>query len=230
MYFSVIQPTPGEEERAVHERLAGSYADHQWLWRWFPTERGGARDFVFRRHEGGESIRFYVVSARRPTVVPSAWGVQTREYAPVLVKDDQLNFELLANPTVRHGRDGKSSRHDVVMEAKQRLLSERGYKCWADWTGDDRPALYDVAGRACGAWLTRRGEGLGFAPHTESLVVDAYQQHQEKQDRQLRFSTVEMRGALTVTDPAAFQRALFQGVGSSRAFGCGLLLIKRAAG
>lgn len=42
------------------------------------------------------------------------------------------------------------------------------------------------------------------------------------------FSSVDFTGELQITDIEKFQRILFNGLGRSKAFGCGLLMIKRA--
>ena len=227
MYFSLITPVEGHERDAVHERLNGPYADHQWLWRLFSAEQGTPRDFLFRRRETDGIPRYYVVSARIPIDAGGAWRAQTRDYAPQIEKGARLQFELCANPTVRHGRDGKSKRHDVVMEAKKRLMVERGLTRWSDWVGDDKPNNQSLIDAACSAWLKRRGEALGFEPDMDTLIVEGYEAHRERVDQSLRFSTVDFSGELTVTDPLAFQAALLSGIGSAKAFGCGLLLVRR---
>ena len=227
MYFSLITPSPGNERDALHQRLDGPYADHQWLWNWFPAADGAPRDFLFRQHETDGALRYYVVSRRPPVEEMGAWQARTRDYAPRMSAGDRLHFELRANPTVRHGRDGKSKRHDVVMEAKKKMLAEHGVARWADWTGLEKPNSQDVAQVACAAWLQRRTDRLGFLLDPETLLVEGYEQHREKTDQMLRFSTVELTGQLTVTDPEAFSHALLNGVGSAKAFGCGLLLVRR---
>lgn len=227
MYFSVIMPADGRVHEATQQRLAGPYADHQWLWQWFPAAAGSARDFIFRRHDGNGLPRFYAVSARTPIELAGAWRVQTREYAPTLEAGDAFSFELRANPTVRHGRDGQSKRHDVVMEAKKRLLAERGLTRWSDWTDPAKPALQALVQSACTDWLSRRGEAMGFELRRDTVLVEAHQQHRERVDQSLHITTVDIAGSLTVTDPSAFVRALFSGIGSAKAFGCGLLLIRR---
>jgi len=40
-------------------------------------------------------------------------------------------------------------------------------------------------------------------------------------------STVDFQGILTVTDPELFRKALYEGLGKSKAFGCGLMLVRR---
>lgn len=229
MYFSLITPAEGREREAVQQRLHGAYADHQWLWQLFPAAAGAARDFLFRRHEADGMSRFYVVSKRKPEAMHEAWQVQTRDYAPQIAAGTSLRFELRANPTVRHGRDGKSKRHDVVMEAKKKLLAAQGLSRWADWNDDTRPALYGMVQQSCSAWLARRGETMGFAIDVESLVAEAYEQHDEQSDRKLQFTTVDFNGQLTVSDPQAFAAALAGGIGHAKAFGCGLLLVRRVS-
>lgn len=227
MYFSLITAADGQALAATHERVDGPYADHQWLWRWFPAEAGTVRDFLFRRQESGEGPpRFYVVSERAPLPRLGAWQSATRPYAPQLEAGESLQFELRVNPTVRHDRTGKSARHDVVMEAKKKLLAERGLKRWADWK-EGPPALHAVIHDACWRWLSRRGESSGFAVDRDSLVVESHAQHHEKRGGELRFTSVDLAGQLTVTDPAALQRILLQGLGRAKAFGCGLLLVRR---
>jgi CRISPR system Cascade subunit CasE len=229
MYLSEIKPQDGRAREAMHELQSGGlYDDHQWLWRWFPSPSGTPRDFLFRRHGGSGVPRFYVVSDRQPASTLGSWYAQSKPYAPALAVGDVLHFELRANPTVRHGRDGKSKRHDVVREAKIQLLQQKGLARWADWSGDDKPDLYALAQQATEHWLTRRGERLGFDLVPSQLVVESYLQHQERKDSSLRISTVDMSGQLTVKDVPAFMSALFQGVGSGKGLGCGLLLVKRA--
>jgi CRISPR system Cascade subunit CasE len=228
MYFSLITPSEGREHEAAYDGILGPYAEHQWLWKLFAAPVGTPRDFVFRRRQVADMPRFYIVSHREPKSTSSAWHVQSSRYAPQLMAGDRLHFELRANPSIRHGRDGKSKRHDVVMEAKTRLLAERGLTRWTDWQDADKPALYDLVQKSCGAWLERRGAALGFVPDMGTLVVEGYEQR-ERADRSLGFSTVDFTGELTVTDPQTFRRALFEGIGSAKAFGCGLLLVRTAS-
>lgn len=228
MYFSMITPRTGREREAIQQRVSGPYADHQWLWRWFPAASGSARDFLFHRYESSDKcLRYYMVSQRPPVELDDAWALQCRTYDPELHVGDLLAFELRANPTVRHGRDGKSKRHDVVMEAKTQLLAQQGLQRWADWKNNERPELQKLIQRSCGEWLSRRGTALGFEPLTDGLIVEAYQRHRERKDHSMRFTTVDFRGLLRVTDAQAFNHALFKGVGSAKSMGCGLLLVRR---
>ena len=73
----------------------------------------------------------------------------------------------------------------------------------------------------------------GFSFEPGQVVADGYQQHLSRTRRQkplIRYSTVDFQGILTVVNTDRFRRALFSGIGRSKAFGCGLLLIKRYSG
>jgi CRISPR system Cascade subunit CasE len=226
MHFSVITPAPGREREAAYERLGGPYAEHQWLWRFFSAPPGTSRDFLFRRWDAGGLVRFYVLSQRLPRTQNGAWSLQTREYAPKLKTGMRFYFDLRANPTVSERRDGKVHRHDVVMQEKKRLLAQRGIGCWREWQGGDKPDLYSIVRTTCSAWLQSRATRNGFEVDLNELAMDAYEPH--SQDKDLKFTTVDFSGALTVVDPQAFGAALCNGIGRAKAFGCGLLLIRPA--
>lgn len=236
MYFSVVAPTPGRERDAAFEWACGAYAEHQWLWRFFPAQAGTRRDFLFRRQDVEGFPRFYVISKRQPRANGSAWQVMTRDYAPDVEAGARLHFDLRANPVVTRSIDGTMKRHDVVMDEKKRLLRARGLSHWEDWNparsmpdgrADPPPPLYDLVQRTCIDWLKARAGVLGFAVDENDVVAEAYQQHRGKRD-QLQFSTVDFVGELIVTDREAFARTLLEGVGRAKAFGCGLLLVRRS--
>jgi CRISPR system Cascade subunit CasE len=233
MHFSVLAPQPGHEHAALQQRAHDdAYGDHQWLWRLFAAPAGTPRDFLFRRQEVQGVPRYHLVSRRPPQSPGPDWQLQIREYAPQLLAGERLSFELCASPTVRHDRTGKSQRHDVVVEAKKKLLAERGLSIWADWVDADRPALYDLVQSSCVAWLAKRGARGGFELDASRCVAMSYQQYGRRSrpgaEAGLQFSTVELAGELTVRDPDAFAHVLFNGLGSAKAFGCGLLLVRRS--
>lgn len=230
MYFSVITPADNLLRQAAHELAQSPYAEHQWLWQFFPGSENQPRDFIFRRHAQEQIPRFYVVSQRPPTAFSEAWQVQSRSYDPQLLEGQRLSFQLYANPVVtKKNDDGKSQRHDVVMQAKKQLLAERGLNVDAKWKDlpddDSKPLLYELVQKSCMDWLQSRADNHGFEMIAAS--VDAYQQNRAGK-RDIRFSTVDFSGELLVTNPGLFQQALFNGLGHAKAFGCGLLLVKRA--
>ena len=241
MYFSLITPAPGAEREAAMQWAKSPYDDHQWLWRFLAAAPGTARDFLFRRRDGeGSMPGFYVVSTRKPQSFSDAWQAQSRDYDPQLHDGQRLVFELRVNPVVTHKVDGRSRRDDVVMHEKMRLLTSRSFKRWADWpdTDETKPVLYELVQESCLRWLECRAERAGFhvssrERHEEdgdrlvkSVRVDGYAQHRDEH-KGIRFSTVDFTGELEITDAIAFHKSLLQGIGPAKAFGCGLLLVRR---
>ncbi|ELO4848213.1 type I-E CRISPR-associated protein Cas6/Cse3/CasE [Escherichia coli] len=190
----------------------GEYVMHQWLWDLFPG--GKERQFLYRREELQGAFRFFVLSQERPAE-SETFTIECRSFVPELRTGQQLCFNLRANPTIC--KAGK--RQDLLMEAKRQV---RGLAEGSDvWLHQQQAAL---------DWLAAQGERSGFTLLDTS--VDAYRQQQLRREnsRQLiQFSSVDYTGMLTVTDPGLFLQRLSQGYGKSRAFGCGLMLIKPGA-
>ena len=65
----------------------------------------------------------------------------------------------------------------------------------------------------------------------DDVAVDGYQQHRVSRRgpaAPMSFSTLDFDGMLVVREPAAFLSAVVRGFGASKAYGCGLMLIRRA--
>ena len=105
------------------------------------------------------------------------------------------------------------------------LIAERGCVRWSQWLGADHPALAALVRQTCLDWLLDRAGRIGCTFDEPSLRAEGYTQHRGKAD-ELRFSSVDFSGGLTVADAAAFTAALSRGLGHAKAFGCGLLLVK----
>ncbi|RJQ70262.1 MAG: type I-E CRISPR-associated protein Cas6/Cse3/CasE [Desulfobacteraceae bacterium] len=84
-------------------------------------------------------------------------------------------------------------------------------------------------------WLCRKGAQLhGFSLKMDKygqfkLQNSAYRWQTIKADKKMKsgFSSVDFTGALEITDVDKFLETLFKGIGRAKAFGCGLLLIRR---
>lgn len=224
MYFSVIRPAQAQLRSAVRDLAHAPYGQHQWIWKFF-REEGDAverreRDFIFRAHTQGEIPRYYVVSARPPVSFSADWEVQSRDYNPLPPAGQRLSFVLCANPVVsKKDAEGKSRRHDVVMQAKKDARNGQA--------GLQQPVA-DLVSASCLAWLQARAGKAGF--ELVGATVDAYQQQKARKrnvEKEISFSSVEFSGELLVTDPQLFQQTLLHGLGHAKAFGCGLMLVKK---
>ena len=77
-------------------------------------------------------------------------------------------------------------------------------------------------------WLSRQGEAHGFEP--EGLVdVDGYDRVviPREAGKAAVFGMLDISGIVTIRDPEQFLTAQKAGFGRARAFGCGLMLIRR---
>ena len=194
----------------------GRHTGHHLMWSLFADDPARQRDFLWREMPGGV---FFVLSARLPEDRHGLFDISPpKVFDPELAEGDALGFSLRANPVVRKGANGRSKKHDVVMDALQGV--ERKTRA------QRREAAVQTSGFA---WLQRQGERAGFTVRQSHVRIDSYEQHRvaKKAGRSMSFSTLDYEGVLTVVDPEVFVRALARGLGSARAYGCGLLLIRR---
>ncbi|POF62907.1 type I-E CRISPR-associated protein Cas6/Cse3/CasE [Novacetimonas maltaceti] len=195
-------------------------AAHQLLWVLFADTPERRRDFLWRQTE---AAHYMLLSARAPVDTHGLFEVETRPFAPVLSPGERLHFLLRANATVDRMTPGRprSQRHDVVMDALRRVPP-----------GKERAAARaQVVPRAMAAWLARQGARSGFCPDAGELLVrgcDVLRIPRQQGQGKASFGVVDVEGELDVRDPALFVPALLRGFGRARAFGCGLMLIRRA--
>ena len=193
-------------------------ASHRLVWSLFGDHRDRRRDFLWREERPGH---FLTLSSRQPHDEARLFEVECRPFEPVLAPGDRLRFSLRANPVVSRpgGAGQRGKRHDVVMDVLRHVPS-----------GPARAAARPDAILSAGhAWLRRQGEAHGFRP-ADGVAVDGYDRRRIPRDgaRDAVFGVLDLEGVLTVEDPALFLSALAAGFGRARAFGCGLMLIRRA--
>ncbi len=192
-------------------------ASHQLIWALFADGPDRRRDFLWREETPGN---FLALSARPPTELHDLFELDYKDFSPKLAAGDRLHFNLRANAVVsRSAAPGvRGKRHDVVMDMLYPLSKA------------ERAAARLETGLTAGrAWLVRQGVAHGFAPD-EDVAVDGCARERVPREvgKHLIFGRMDLTGRLTVQDPAAFLAAIASGFGKARAFGCGLMLIRRA--
>jgi hypothetical protein len=174
-----------------------------------------------------------------------AGGLSPEERTPTrLVDEEQVTLRLArveagevvpwapivslhANPVMRRrttearpgGNGHRVRKDDVVMNAIKPLPQ-----------GERAAARFDAICDSGRAWLRVQGEKAGFLFDPGEVAIEGYAEAEVRRrgSRPIRFHTIDLDGRLTVTDPVALTAALAKGFGSARAFGCGLMLIRRA--
>ncbi len=199
-------------------------AHHRLIWSLFSDRTDRKRDFLWRYSGRGH---FLTLSQRPPQANDLFNTPETRVFAPQLTAGDRLQFLLRANATRdraavsrlgKKARRGRSRRVDVVMDLLRSVSR-----------GQERADIRDpVAQRAADAWMKRQGEAKGFAPGV--TVLDGYSTigFGRRGRRGGRIGILDLRGVVEVTDPGRFLAALTSGFGRAKAWGCGLMLIRRA--
>lgn len=198
------------------------YREHQALWNLFESDPEADRDFLFRRDEQSRQPVYYLVSARQPADREGLWHVETKPYEPQLREGQTLAFSLRANPVItRTDAEGRSKRNDLLMDLKKQTG-------WQEAAAAERTALAELIQQAGELWLSNRQERIGA--RIDKVLADGYRRHQSytrKQKQPIRYSTLDLQGALTVIDSKKLLSALLHGIGPAKAFGCGLLLVRR---
>ncbi len=188
-------------------------AQHNLLWSVFSDSPDRKRDFLWREESDGS---FLVLSERPPAQTDLFAPHQVKPFAPVFAAGDQLEFRLRANAT--RAKPG-GSRVDVVMDALHALPQPT--------RAAQRMHLAGQEGRA---WLERQGASSGFRvieAEAHDYLIETLPESRGRNDRP-RFGILELSGKIQLEDPEAFLARMQRGFGRAKAFGCGLMLVRRA--
>lgn len=194
---------------------ARASASHRLVWSLLGDGPDRRRDFLWREEADG---RFLILSAREPIIPHPLFEVESKPFAPVLSAGDRLRFVLHANATLARSAPGRRGHRTGVATAAVKALPV-----------EDRAALRHAAIAEAGrAWLTRAGARCGFTPEPGCAVDgDDHRRISRTGAPAIETDLLDFDGALRVDDPAVFLAALCAGFGRARAFGCGLMLIRR---
>lgn len=210
----LLNPADPGEAKNAHHRL---------LWTLFADGPDRARDFLWRAEGQG---RFFTLSGRPPQPHALFTPLEVKEFAPVLGVGDRLTFVLRANATKDRAAIGrlpkdqqKARRVDLVMDLLREVPK-----------GERARFRQDMAMQAATDWFGRQGATHGFA--SEDLIVNDYSavslpRQTGRRETHAKFGILDLSGTVRVTNPVAFVARLGQGFGRARAFGCGLMLIRR---
>lgn len=197
-------------------------AHHRLMWSVFSDGPERKRDFLWRYDGRG---RFLALSARAPGPSDLFRPHETKVFEPVLNAGDRLEFRLRANATKDRaavGRERKSQRRDRRVD----VVMDRLHKAAGS---TERAELRDEAAEdAAHDWMTRQGAARGFKSHR--TAVEGYSAISLGRHRRegATIGVLDLTGLIEVTNPEVFLPALAKGIGRAKAWGCGLMLIRRA--
>lgn len=219
-YFSKIQlKSPSNTNTELLKYLSTPEGEHRLMWKFFEGDPDQERDFLFRRLIDKPLPTFLTLSKRSPSIRnEDLWTIDTKPFDPNIQKGMALQFSLRANTTVK--KDG--SRHGVVMNKKHELKEENIPR--SDW-----PSQAEIEYQAGWEWINNRDQKNGFKLSKDHFQVDrheTYRFQKHSSERKVTLEVLDMTGVLTVTSPEKFHEALENGIGRSKAYGCGLMMVK----
>lgn len=192
------------------------YEYHRRLWRLFPDRPAESRQcqqqsrqgFLFRVEDNpvGQSARVLLQSSTLPIPAEGVKLLASRELDPQPSRGQRLAFLLTANP-IKTIKDTQKSDKP----------GKRRDTC--------RVPLITEASQI--AWLERKLEGA--ATMESASILPHPPVFFRRGNRAGKLVMVTFEGRLTVTDPEQLRALLSSGVGPAKAFGCGLLLVRRLA-
>lgn len=202
----IIAGDAAAEHRLIHALMSGERADAQ-------------RDFLYSRTTVSNDGRpRFLVQSAEPPRNSALFSVETKQMPLAFAVDDELAFALTANPTQHRRVESGNKYSDGIGDALAALSVEERKRRRAE-----------VIHERGFAWLSARGEHGGFSVEPHRVVVEDYGRTYVSRDgaRDIPVTYVSIRGVLTVTDPDVFAKTLRIGLGRSRAFGYGMMKIRR---
>jgi len=226
-YFSVVNLSDrGMRSPHFRRECSDVYGMHQQIWKLFPSKTDQKRDFLFRVMDRRFPPSFYLLSAREPVDEKNHWEIRTKEFSPRLRAGNRLFFSLKANARVTRKesaakKGGKNlPKHDIFMDAKEQFRKNNGGE---NPLGSAWKEIIQDTGRD---WIEKQSLKHGF--QLESVRVESCQQQKIiRKGTHITFNSGHFEGILMVRNPEMFTKMLFGGIGSSKGFGCGLMLIRK---
>lgn len=166
----------------------------------------GSTKAVFRGSDASASLKLGAHDNRRrgPEVAEGIALVGTHEFRPQPVAGQRLAFLITANPV--------KTIIDAQRDTKPHKQSE---KCRVPLIKEDEQR----------EWLVRKFSGGADVETTD--VLPHPPTYFRKGNRSGKLVTCTFEGVLRVCDPGTLVTLLENGVGPAKAFGCGLLLVRR---
>ena len=209
------------KDRKIYQDV---YSLHQKIWALVSRNKNQKRDFLYRiGYDAYQNIKHIYLLA--PNQISSQENIKiavSPRYQPQIETGEFLFFKLRANPIVKRKENGKAKEYSIIMDAKHQF-NKNGKNYQEQFSLDE--LIHDVGMK----WLIRKGEQHGFSVKQFEVRINNDCEYSVKPPGNKVFTlrTLDFEGKLKIVDADRFKKALFQGIGSAKAFGCGLMLVRR---
>lgn len=191
------------DRREARGLLADCQQMHRFITGFFGTDRQSGQ-ILYRTNLVQNKLCIYLYSQTPAEHIPNNCELQQRDITSWLdgMEAGQLwSFDLIAAPTKKVGAEGKKNSQRRIL----RLPRERQ------------------------EWLERKAEQNGFAilqvQELEQLHICG--RHKADKGGVMYHDAYHYQGILQITDGEAFRRAMQTGIGSGKAYGFGMMMVKR---
>ncbi len=224
------------------------YELHQTIWKGFQGLKQGERErrFLYRHEETDSHHSVFVQSVTEPDwsfLDNEAEGTtaQMKTFDPNKIEPDvRFKFFLRSNPVIYRKGYTDPDAQQKKRQGQRRIVVGAGMEYLAARLG---VSIHDLPSREEKQveWLKNKGTQGGFTieyddldrpllivgPSLDHIVRKPKVHCKPKEDEFITITGVDFTGILRVTDPVLFEKSLREGIGRSKAFGFGLLSIKR---
>lgn len=211
---------------------------HRLLWTLMPEDlqrrgkpqatAGDSAAFLWCRAPAKEGRPAWYVLGPAPREDAAFFEVESKPWSLALRAGDRLAFDLTVHATVdrmlapEQGRDGRR-RIDVVLDAILAAEREGGVAARAE-------IRRERGAQAMRNWWASQGARCGFTPLATEMVdyrTLPLGRSRARGRNPVQLGIARLNGMIEVTDPAGFAHKVAVGFGRAKAFGCGLLLLRR---
>lgn len=206
-----------KNSRNLDLRTIGEYDLHQEIWSLCPGVKRGESRFIY----WVTPTCIYMISDVQPLDTTGRWLItSTVPYDPQLVAGQGLDFLYRGNPVYDVMEGSKKKRYSIIVDKVHKLRTQ-GLPL-SDW-----PSAEEIRRSAVQEWFDNQGKIRGFK--VSSFSIDQQRDVQFENGRSgdiMKFTVLDIRGNLTVTDPVAFKQVLLKGLGKAKRFGYGMFMVK----
>jgi CRISPR system Cascade subunit CasE len=199
------------------ESAKNPYNLHRAIWKLFPgseresraTAEESRQGFLFRveQNEPGRPAIVMMQSRRAPQkVAEHARVLASKEFNPQPSQGQRLAFILVANPIKTiNDKDGRLNKKGEIKKCRVPLIKEEQQI----------------------QWLQDRLKGIATPEAVSVRILAPIFFYKQKEKCNGKLVPILFEGILRIENSEALVKVLEDGIGPAKAFGCGLMLVKR---
>ena len=188
----------------VRQAVADCQKMHRLITGLFGTARQES-NILYRTNFVADQLHLYIYASLPVAETASErYRITQRDITPwveQLTAGQYLKFDLIASPSKKISTEGeKNSRRRILRDPLERQT-----------------------------WLEKKAIQSGFAicQVTELEQIHVSGRHSEEKGGAMHHDAYHYQGILQITDVGAFREALQKGIGSGKAYGFGMMMVKR---